>query len=178
MRYLILSVCFFLAFCAQAQRPGNSDWSTESEFRSEEPKIIKNIQWLEENPVATPVNDTKAISEYILSWLAKVPYLEVTMDYTLLSGIVDNDNFKYGEKFRVTYLFGKSFYYIEHQENANEEEAIYRGTIAMVKVYRELKKYDPAMKNKPLAKYSKLQESGKLRAYVQNRIAEIEAIVE
>ena len=174
MRLLLILASLSLSLVAFSQRTGQTDWTSEADFRADEPKIIRNIQWLEENPVATQVNDTKTISQYVLEWLANVPYLEVTMDYTLLDGIVDNPKFKYGEKFRVTYLFGKSFYYIENQNDRDEEEAIYRGVIGMIKVYRELKKYDPELKNKPLAKFSKLQKSGKLRRYIQGRIIGLE----
>lgn len=171
----MLAGCYVPLF---AQEIGPADWQTEQDFRDSEAIIIKDIQWLENNPIATEVNDTKAISEYVLSWLANTPYISVTNEQIFLVGIVDYKKFKYGEKFRVTYLFGKSLYLIQHQEVEDEVLTAYSGIDAMVRVYTELKKADPGLKNKQLAKYARLEKSGKLQAYIIDKLAETSKTVQ
>jgi hypothetical protein len=166
---LILAGCYG---SLSAQEIGPTDWQTEQDFRDSEVTIIQDIQWLEDNPVATELNDTKAISEYVLAWLANTPYITVTKEQIFLEGIVDYKKFKYGEKFRVTYLFGKALYQIQHQEVQDEVEVYFSGIDGMVRVYTELKKLDPGMKNKLLAKYVRLEKSGKLQGYIIDRLAE------
>ena len=157
-----------LATVVMSQNIGPTDWSTESEFRAEEQNIVANILWLEEYPVATNLNDTKGITEYVLLWLTDTPYLSITLDAVFLDNIVNKKKFKYGEKFRVTYLFGKAFYHIDNQDNINEAEASTRGIIGMVKVYGELQKFDPTIRNRTLEKYSKMHSSGRLTSYVES----------
>ena len=147
------------------------NWQTEEDFRDAESKIKQSIIWLEENPLSTVSNDTKAITEYVLNWLANVPYLSVTYDEVFLEGLT-NKKYKFGEKFRVTYLFGKSYYVITHPEDsvANEVNASARGIEGMVKVYQELKKIDPSVKHKVLEKYSRLVRQEKLAYYTESAL--------
>jgi hypothetical protein len=149
-----------------SQQIGPANWKTESDFRAEEQNVAANILWLEENPIATGQNDTKAITEYVLKWLTDTPYLSITLDAVFLENIVNQRKFKYGEKFRVTYLFGKAIYHIENQDQINEVEASTRGIIGMVKVYNELRKFDPSIRNRTLEKYTKMYSSGRLQSYV------------
>ena len=175
MRSLItikLSLIFLLATVnAQAQRIGEIGWETPEDFKEQESLVVEDILWLEENPVATGVNDTKAISEFVLAWLTANPYLSVNLDEVFLEQIVDNKKFKYGEKFRVTYLFGKAVYQIENQDNVDETRASTRGIAGMVKVYYELQKFDPSIRNRILERYAKLYEDGKLENYVETTLS-------
>lgn len=164
-----------IGFNLQAQDIILQNWQTEEDFRDAESDIKQNIIWLEENPLATVTNDTKAISEYVLNWLTNVPYLSITYDEVFLEGLT-NKKYKFGEKFRVTYLFGKSYYLINHSEDsvANEVNASARGIEGMVKVYQELKKIDPAVKHKVLEKYSRLFRKEKLEIYTATSLIKSE----
>jgi hypothetical protein len=121
--------------------------------------------------MATVTNDTKALSEYILKWLSNVPYLSVTYDEIFLERLT-NKNYKFGEKFRVTYLFGKSYYAITNPNNEVDSEAAasVRGIEGMVKVYQELIKIDPSVKHKILDRYSRLVKQDKLDAYTHSQL--------
>ena len=121
--------------------------------------------------MSTSTNDTKAITEYILNWLTNVPYLEVTFDEVFLEGLT-NKKYKFGEKFRVTYLFGKSYYVINHPDPEDaaksEASASARGIEGMVKVYQELLKIDPSVRHRTLEKYSRLLRQEKLENYTSS----------
>jgi len=168
----ILFVIFYGLFAQVliAQQVINTSWETVEEFKAEEPIIIKNIIWLENNPIATDQNDTKALSENIIKWLSNTPYLSVTLDGVFLESLLSNKRFKYAEKFKVTYLFGKSLYIIQHQNNLDEVKASARGIEGMVTVYKELKQVDSSLTNGQLEKYTRLSSKGKLEKYVVNRL--------
>lgn len=173
MRFLLLFVTIsILCFNLQAQDITEQNWQTEKDFRLAEDNIKQSIIWLEENPLATLTNDTKAISEYVLNWLANVPYISVTYDEVFLEGLT-NKKYKFGDKFRITYLFGKSYYVISHPEasDGDEARASARGIDGMVKVYQELLKIDPSVKHRVLDKYSKLVRQEKLANYVETQLA-------
>ncbi len=149
------------------------NWQTADDFRAAEANVKETILWLEDNPLSTPRNDTKAMTEYVLTWLANVPYLEVTYDEIFLEGLSDSRRYKFGEKFRVTYLFGKSCYVINHQQVMDEAAASARGIKGMVKVYEELKKVDPSVKHRVLEKYQRLEKSGKTLNYVRSQLRKV-----
>lgn len=173
MRFLLLFVTTsILCFNLQAQDITEQNWQTEKDFRLAEDNVKQNITWLEENPLATVTNDTKAISEYVLNWLANVPYISVTYDEVFFEGLT-NKKYKFGNKFRITYLFGKSYYVISHPEAADGDEASAsaRGIEGMVKVYQELLKIDPSVKHRVLEKYSRLVRQEKLNTYAETQLA-------
>lgn len=171
MRFIICIIFFSLASnILFAQNIGNSSWATIEEFKEEEPTIVKNIIWLENNPIATEQNDTKALSENIINWLSNTPYISVILDGVFLESLMNNKRFKYAEKFKVTYLFGKSLYIIEHQDDLDEAKASVRGIEGMIKVYEELKQLDPSLNNSVLEKYTRLANKGKLEKYVNDRL--------
>ncbi len=168
-----ISFIFFFSmssFGLFAQHVNNTSWETIEEFKEEEPIIIKNIIWLENNPIATDQNDTKALSENIINWLSNTPYISVILDRVFLESLMNNKRFKYAEKFKVTYLFGKSLYIIQHQDNLDEVKASARGVEGMVTVYKELKQVDPSLTNGQLEKYARLSSKGKLEKYVADRL--------
>lgn len=173
MRFIISIIFFSLASnFLIAQNIGNSSWATIEEFKAEEPTIVKNIIWLENNPIATDQNDTKALSENIINWLSNTPYISVILDGVFLESLMNNKRFKYAEKFKVTYLFGKSLYIIEHQDDLDEVKASVRGIEGMIKVYTELKHLDPSLNNSVLEKYTRLSSKGKLEKYVNDRLSQ------
>ena len=149
------------------------NWQTEEDFRLAENNIKQSIIWLEENPMATISNDTKAITEYVLAWLTNVPYVSITYDEVFLEGLT-NKKYKFSDKFRVTYLFGKSYYVINHPDYSinDEADASVRGIEGMVKVYQELLKIDPSVQHKILDKYSRLIRQDKLKVYAESKLAE------
>lgn len=151
------------------------NWQTEEDFRSAESSILEKILWLEDNPMATASNDTKSISEYILSWLSNAQYMSVTFDEVFFDGLSNNKKYKFGEKFRVTYLFGKSYYILKQKGDGTEVGASTRGIEGIVKVYQELKKIDPSVKHRTLEKYSRLVKYDKIEAYVENQLAKVNA---
>ncbi|MCB0505835.1 MAG: hypothetical protein KDC58_10075 [Cyclobacteriaceae bacterium] len=178
MRILLSLIFFvFLSFPILSQTVGNLSWESIDDFKAEESNIIKNIVWLENNPIATDQNDTKAISQYIISWLSSTPYLEVVLDGVFLESLLNSKKFKYAEKFKVTYLFGKSLYLIEHQDEPDEVKASTRGVEGMVLVYKELKRLDPSLRNGVLEKYARLSQKEKLESYVRARLSEPESSV-
>lgn len=160
-----------ISFSLQAQDISEQNWQTPEDFKAAENNVKQSIIWLEENPMSTISNDTKGISEYILNWLSNVPYLSVTYDEIFLEGLTTK-KYPFGEKFRVTYLFGKSYYVIAHPEEVLEREAAAsaRGIEGMVKVYQELIKIDPSVRNKVLERYSRLVKQGKLDSYTQSQL--------
>jgi|GEM_PF-3444038 len=175
----LLTILSFLCLpvMLSAQHIGNTDWKTEIDFRTDEHYVVENILWLEDNPLATPLNDTKALSEYVLQWLSNAPYVSVKLDEIFLAGIVNNRKYKYAEKFKVTYLFGKAIYAIQNKGETDEALASQRGVVAMVKVYRELKKNDPEAKNRVLEKYSKMYKGDRLEGYIRTELNKQESSV-
>jgi hypothetical protein len=169
---LLFITSSIFSFNLQAQDIFEQNWQTESDFRLAENNVKQSIIWLEENPLATISNDTKAITEYVLNWLANAPYVSVTYDEVFLEGLT-NKKYKFGDKFRITYLFGKSYYVISHPEAAEGDEAraSARGIEGMVKVYQELLKIDPSVKHRVLEKYSKLSRQEKLIIYAETQLA-------
>ncbi|RLD22754.1 MAG: hypothetical protein DRI71_07085 [Bacteroidetes bacterium] len=155
----------------QGQDIFEQNWQTEDDFKGAENNVKQSIVWLEENPMATVSNDTKAISEYILNWLTNVSYLSVTFDEIFLDGLTTK-KYKFGEKFRVTYLFGKSYYVITNPDAGADDEAAAsaRGIEGMVKVYQELLKIDPSVKHKILERYSRLVRQEKIEAYAKSQL--------
>jgi len=156
-----------------AQDKGDVPWQKKADFKAEEGNILEDILWLEENPIATSTNDTKVMSEYVLNWLTHTPYLSVTFDEVFLEGLSNNKHYKFAEKFRITYLFGKSYYVITHQDAVEEAAASARGIRGMVKVYQELKKVDPSVKNRILEKYSRLVKSAKVEDYARLQLKKV-----
>ena len=173
MRFIIF-ILFFSLVSSQlfAQSIGKTSWDTIEEFKAEEPIIVRNIIWLEVNPIATDQNDTKALSENIINWLSNTPYISVILDGVFLESIMNNKRFKYAEKFKVTYLFGKSLYIIEHQDDLDEVKASVRGIEGMVTVYNELKQLDPSLNSSVLEKYCRLADKGRLEKYVTERLSQ------
>lgn len=173
MRFLVYIVFFsLLSTGVKAQQVGNTSWDSLEEFKAEESTIARNIVWLENNPIATEQNDTKALSENIIDWLSNTPYISVVLDGVFLESIMDNKKFKYAEKFKVTYLFGKSLYVIENQNNMDEVNASIRGIEGMITVYTELKQLDPSLNNSVLEKYGRLSSKNKLGKYVSDRLSQ------
>lgn len=170
MKLNLICILMLSSVYAMSQQIGPTVWQSEADFKAQEILMAENVLWLEENPVATNQNDTKAITEFVLTWLTENPYLSVTLDDVFLENIVDNKKFKYGEKFRVTYLFGKAIYQIEYQDEVNETAASARGIVGMVKVYHELQKFDPSIRNRTLDRYAKLYKSSKLTDYVESTL--------
>lgn len=168
--FLFIIIFSFGASNLSAQIVNNASWETVEDFKAEEPIIIRNIIWLENNPIATDQNDTKALSENIISWLSNTPYLSVVLDGVFLENLMNNKRFKYAEKFKVTYLFGKSLYIIQHQDSLDEVKASTRGIEGMITVYKELKLVDPSLSNVYLEKYTRLSTKGKLEKYVSSRL--------
>jgi hypothetical protein len=158
-----------------AQNVIMADWQTDDDFRRAEDGIKQNILWLENNPIASSSNDTKAITENVLNWLTHVPYLSVTYDEIFLESLTSS-KYKFGDKFRVTYLFGKSYYVINHPHDSVsiETKASARGIEGMVKVYQELKKMDPSVRHRVLEKYSRLVRQEKLHSYTESALAKSE----
>ncbi len=154
-----------------AQTTIDANWESESDFRKDEPKVIENIVWLEANPIASATNNTKDITAYVVNWLSNCPYVTVLYDEVFLEGLANNKKYKFSEKFRVTYLFGKSYYLLLNPGDPNEAKACARGIEGMVKVYRELKKVDPDAKHSMLEKYSRLEKKGKIEAYATNLLS-------
>lgn len=154
---------------AQVIKTNSVSVKVEADYRKDEPIVLERILWLEENPISTATNDTKAMTEFVLDWLSNTPYITVTYDEVFLDGI-SNPKYKFIEKFRVTYLFGKSHYVITHVEEPDEVAASARGIEGMVKVYKELKRMDPSAKHRQLEKYSRLVKSDKLDTYVRNKL--------
>lgn len=174
MKKLVLSLVVLMGIStAFAQHVGNTDWDSEEGFRRDEQHIINDILWLEENPFATKENNTKAISDYVIRWLAETPYVSVKLDEIFTGGIVNNKRYKYSDKIRVTYLFGKSLYVIENQEKPDETAASLRGLEGVVKVYKEIVNVDPNAKNRKLEYYKYLFDSNQLRDYVAAQLKEV-----
>jgi len=158
---------------AHAQYLGAMDWESEQDYRDAEQSVVINILWLEENPFATEANDTKAISNYILKWISETPYISVTLDQVFTAEIVNSKRYKYSDKFQVTYLFGKSLYVIEHQDDPDEVEASVRGLTGMVKIYKEILKVDSDAKNRNMELYKNLCESNRLKEYVASQLKNV-----
>ncbi len=178
MRFAVITFFFSLSvLTAYAQAVENTSWATIEEFKAEEPIIIRNIIWLENNPIATDQNDTKALSENIINWLTNTPYISVNLEGVFLENLMRNKRFKYAEKFKVTYLFGKSLYIIQHQDALDEVKASTRGIEGMINVYNELKLVDPSLTNNQLERYARLSAKGKLEEYVADRLKQSTAII-
>ena len=171
---LIFVSALVFALNLQAQDSTSNNWQTEDDFRQAEPLVKQNILWLEENPLSTSSNDTKAMTEYVLIWLTNTPYLIVTYDEVFLEGLMNTKKYKFGEKFRVTYLFGKSYFIISHPDDSDEANASARGIEGMVKVYQELKKIDPSVRHRILEKYSRLVRSKKTGSYTRSQLSKDE----
>ena len=169
---LLFITTSIFTFNLQAQELTEQNWRTEDDFRRVESNIKQNIIWLEENPLATFSNDTKAITEYVLTWLANSPYISVTYDEVFLEGLT-NKKYKFSDKFRVTYLFGKSYYVISHPNDSvgGEVGASVRGIEGMVRVYQELIMIDPSVKHRVLEKYSRLVKQERLENYTESQLA-------
>ena len=169
---LLFITASILTFNLQAQQLTEQNWQTEEDFRLVESNIKQNIVWLEGNPLATVSNDTKAITEYVLNWLANSPYISVTYDEVFLEGLT-NKKYKFADKFRVTYLFGKSYYVISHPDDSvgGEVGASVRGIKGVVSVYQELIKIDPSVKHRVLEKYSRLVKQERLENYTEAQLA-------
>jgi len=172
----LILIILFTGIALQAQNDTNiQNWQSEDDFRNAESAVLEKIVWLEENPMSTASNDTKSISEYIITWLSNVPYMSVTFDEVFLEGFSNTKKYKFGEKFRVTYLFGKSYFILTHPDEDNEAAASSRGIEGMVKVYQELKKVDPSVKHRILEKYSRMVKSNKIETYTQTQLAKAQA---
>ena len=165
--YVLLVVLCFSQIVSAQTITADQNWQSEEDFKGAERNVIENILWLEENPMSTTTNDTKAITEYVLTWLTNNPYMSVTYDEIFLEGLTNSKKYKFGEKFRVTYLFGKSFYVLSLPNQLDESKACARGIEGMVKVYQELKKVDPSVKHRALEKYSRMYKSGKVMEYTK-----------
>lgn len=169
-RVVVTILLLFFSLSGFSQHLGSTDWVTEEDFRVDEAIIVENILWLEENPFATESNDTKAISQYVLDWLTETPYVYVTLDEIFTERIINNKRYKYGDKFLVTYLFGKSAYIIQNPGDKSEVNASTRGVVGMVKVYDELLKVDLKAYNRTLELYRGLYEDGVLEDYVREQL--------
>lgn len=167
---LLLLVFLLIAGSVTSQTLTDQDWSTEDDFRAIEPVVLENIIWLENHPLATSENDTRALTAYVLNWISKVPYLEVEYNELFISQLSNSKRYKFGEKFRVTYLLGKSYYLIDNQGDTDEAKASARGIEGMVAVYGELLKTDPSVKNSLLEKYSRLVKKDKTVEYTQSML--------
>ena len=159
-----------LPFSINGQQLTEQNWSSENDYREVESIVVENILWLENHPLATTTNDTKALTEYVLNWLSGTPYISVNYDEIFLSNLTNSKKYKFGEKFRVTYLLGKSYYLINNQKGAQEAEACARGIEGMVVVYNELKKVDPSVRHSLLEKYSRLSKKDKTQAYTESML--------
>jgi len=169
--YILLVVLCFGQLVNAQTISGDQNWQSKEDFKNTERNVIENILWLEENPLSTASNDTKAITEYVLNWLTNNPYMSVTYDEVFLEGLTNSKKYKFGEKFRVTYLFGKSFYVLSLPNQPDEAKASARGIEGMVKVYQELKKVDPSVKHRTLEKYSRMYKSAKLVEFTKSQLA-------
>lgn len=169
--YVIIIILGFSQVANSQSISGDQNWQTEEDYKGAENNVLENILWLEENPLSTPSRDTKAITEYVLKWLSNNPYMSVTYDEVFLEGLKNSKRYKFGEKFRVTYLFGKSFYVLSLPDQPDEANSCARGIEGMVKVYQELKKVDPSVKHRALEKYSRMYNSGKVVDYTRAQLA-------
>ena len=169
-RGILIILFLFIQVICSAQQVNDQTWESEEDYRKDENVILEDILWLENNPLATATNDTKAITGYVLNWLTGTPYISVTYDEIFLSGLTNSKKYKFGEKFRVTYLLGKAYYLIQHQDKPDEARACARGIEGMVKVYTELKKVDPSVRYSLLEKYTRLSKRDRTLSYVQTML--------
>lgn len=170
-RLLFLLMFLVMNLSVVAQQMSDQNWKTEEDFQKDEQLVLNNIIWLEDHPLATDTNDTKAISAYVLNWISNTPTITVNYDEIFLAGLTNSKKYKFGEKFRVTYLFGKSYFVLTQPNDEDEAKACARGISGMVKVYNQLKKIDPSVKNKLLDKYARLVKNNKVETYTQDRLA-------
>ena len=171
-RVLILISFLLTAHLVNGQVIGETNWESIQDFSDSQSAIVANILWLEANPFSNAENDTKGITQYVLKWLTDAPHISVTLDGIFLEDITKSKRYRYSDKFVVTYLFGKAVYIIQNPEDKDELNASFRGVSGMVKVYDEIIKQDPKVKNKRLAYFSKLYKDGRLRDYVAAQLAE------
>ena len=164
---VLLIVCITASY---GQNIGDTNWKTEQDFRNAEKDVAGSIIWLEQNPFASESNDTKAITSYVLNWITNAPHVFVNNDNLFTLGIVNNKKYKYAEKFRVTYLLGKTIYAINHQEQPDEVEATIRGLEGMINVYEEIIKVDQAVIHRDLENYRQLHHSNRLEEYVRRQM--------
>jgi hypothetical protein len=73
--------------------PQNYSFTTEADFRRYEADILECIDYLENAPVDDLSNDRKRINSFILDWLTGVPYVEITIDGSVLDLCNENANF-------------------------------------------------------------------------------------
>jgi hypothetical protein len=171
-RFLLVAAIILYASAAHAQYVGTTEWNSEESFKRDEQYIINDIIWLEENPFATKENNTKAISDYVIRWLAETPYISVKLDEIFTGNIVHDKKYKYSDKVRVTYLFGKSLYALQHQAEPDEAAACLRGLEGVVKVYKEIIRVDQKGKHRDLEFFETLYDSGQLKDYVATQLKE------
>ncbi len=164
---VLLIVCITVSY---GQNIGDTNWKTEQDFRNSEKDVAGSIIWLEQNPFASESNDTKAITSYVLNWITNAPHVFVNNDNLFTLGIVNNKKYKYAEKFRVTYLFGKTIYAINHQEQPDEVEATIRGLEGMINVYEEIIIVDQGGIHHDLENYRQLHHSNRLEEYVRQQM--------
>jgi hypothetical protein len=152
---------------------GDQNWKSAKDFRKVEDKIIKNILWLESNPNIENDNNTKAVAAYVLKWLIDCPYITVNIDVDFTAEITSS-SYEYASNISIAFMFGKALYAIENQDNkSNDLDATVRGIVGMVNVYKAIKtaKGDAA-NNESLEKLKKLNDEGKLKEYVENKLKE------
>jgi len=166
-RLVVMLICW--STIGYGQFVGDTNWETEEDFRSVEAEVVEDILWLEANPFASEANDTKAISGYVLEWVTNTPYISVTNETVFTESFVSK-KYKYSEKLRVTYLFGKTLYAIENQEDPDEVQASKRGIEGMVQVYEELLRVDKKAQKRELNFYQQLIETDRLEGYVVDEL--------
>jgi len=138
---IILLICLISLIFSEDLGIENQDqklWKTVEDFKNAEPKIIKAINLLLENPLSEEIKD---LNDFVMMWAVDVPYITLTINTDYVSGLYkekDND-YKYMGVLTVSYLFGNLLYILENPSNESTEfEAIKKSLITLIQVYDKI----------------------------------------
>ncbi|MCP4460793.1 MAG: hypothetical protein GY816_22640 [Cytophagales bacterium] len=149
---------------------GNQNWKIPQDYKEVEAKIVKNIQWLENNPLIEN-EESKEVARYVMKWVLGCPHLTVKLDGYIIP-ILQQSNYEYVDDLQGIYLFGKMLYLINNQGiETSEIDSMVRGIVGILNAYTAIKniKGDVAS-NETLEKFKELNEEGELKKHIQDMV--------
>lgn len=160
---MLVFACMLVPLGAQDfEVPKDYVFKTEEDYARYEPQVLKGIDWLLNTQLGSQREKRIQVNSFVVTWLTGAPNVSVNMRSTVANFAKANADLV------IVFMCGWTRYELLHKANVNELDANVKSIQAVMDFYVRNKAY--LSKDALVEKYLKLNEQGKLTAYLSEQI--------